>query len=84
MPQKGLSHKGRNVSRHILRGQVRQNIKLILIGKFHDQGDAKQIVIRGQLWSHNDTPCGRLTPGRPIGRPGIGYPQGVFGGFSYY
>jgi hypothetical protein len=27
-------------------------------GEFHDQGDAKWIVIRGQLRGHNDTPCG--------------------------
>jgi hypothetical protein len=25
-------------------------------GKFHDQEDAKWIVIRGQLWGHNDMP----------------------------
>jgi hypothetical protein len=25
-------------------------------GKFHDQGDAKWIVIRGQIRGHNDTP----------------------------
>jgi hypothetical protein len=38
-------------------------------GKFHDQGEAKWIVIRGQLKGHNDTPFGRPTPGRPIDRP---------------
>jgi hypothetical protein len=27
-------------------------------GKFHDQGDAKWIKIRGQLKGHNETPCG--------------------------
>jgi hypothetical protein len=27
-------------------------------GEFHDQGDAKWIVIRTSLWGHNDTPCG--------------------------
>jgi hypothetical protein len=54
------------------------------ISKFHDQGDAKWIVIRGQLRGHNNTPIGRPTPGRPIGRPGVGCPMGVFGGFSYY
>jgi hypothetical protein len=53
-------------------------------GKFHDQGDAKWIVIRGQLRGHNDTPCGRPAPGRPISRPGSGCPQGVIGVFSYY
>jgi hypothetical protein len=48
------------------------------------RGDAKWIVIRGQLRGHNDTPCGRPTPSWPIGRPGVVRPQGVFGGFSYY
>jgi hypothetical protein len=47
-------------------------------GKFHDQEDAKWIVIRRQLWVHNDTPFGL------IGRPGFGHTQGVFGVFSYY
>jgi hypothetical protein len=40
-------------------------------GKFHDQGDA-WIVIKGQLRRHNDTPFGRPTPGRHLGRPGVG------------
>jgi hypothetical protein len=35
-------------------------------GEFHDQGDAKWIVIRRQLRGHNDTPCGRRVPGRPV------------------
>jgi hypothetical protein len=56
---------------------------LVLIQKekreFHDQGDAKWMVIRGQLWGHNDKPFRRRTPGRPIGRPGVSYSQGVFG-----
>jgi hypothetical protein len=55
-----------------------------LKGEFHDQGDAKWIVIRGQLRDHNDMPLGRPAPGRPIGRPGSGRPQGEFGVFSYY
>jgi hypothetical protein len=46
---------------------------LFALGKFHDQGDAKWIVIRRSLWGHND-----------IGRPGAGRPLGVKGGFSYY
>jgi hypothetical protein len=45
--------------------------------EFQDQADAIWIAIRGLLRGHNDTPCGRLTPGRPIGRP-----QGVFGVIS--
>jgi hypothetical protein len=52
----------------------------VLLGKFHDQGDAKRIVIRGQLKGHFRWP----TPGRPIGRLVVGFPQGVFGGLSYY
>jgi hypothetical protein len=35
------------------------------------------------LRGHNDTPCGRLTPKRPIGCRGVGRPQGVIGGLSY-
>jgi hypothetical protein len=35
--------------------------------EFHDQADANWIVIRGPLRGHNDTPCGRPTPGRPVG-----------------
>jgi hypothetical protein len=50
-------------------------------GELHDQGDAKWIVIRRLLWGHDDTPCERPTPGRPIGRPRSGCPQGVFGVF---
>jgi hypothetical protein len=40
-----------------------------MLGEFHDQGDAKWIVIRGQLRDPNDTPCGQPTSGRPISRP---------------
>jgi hypothetical protein len=29
-------------------------------------------------------PFGQPTPGRPIGRPGVGHPSGLFGVFSYY
>jgi hypothetical protein len=48
-------------------------------GKSIDQGDAKWIIIiRGQLRGHNDTPFGRPTPGRPIGRPRVDHPQGIF------
>jgi hypothetical protein len=57
---------------------------LPFVGEFHDQGDAKWIVIRGQLRGHNDTPFGRPTPGRPISFPVVSCPQGVFGGLSYY
>jgi hypothetical protein len=57
---------------------------LIEIGEFHDQGDAKWIVIKGQLRGHIYMPFRRLTPGRPFGRLVVGRPQGVIGGFSYY
>jgi hypothetical protein len=53
-----------------------------LEGEFHDQGDAKWIVIRGPLRGHN--PMGGHLAGRPIGCQGFGHPQGVFGGLSYY
>jgi hypothetical protein len=33
---------------------------VIFAGKFHDQGDAKRIIM-GQLRRHNDTPLGRPT-----------------------
>jgi hypothetical protein len=55
------------------------NLNFIYLGEFHDQGDAKWIVIRGKLRGHNDTPFGQPTPSRPIGRPGVGRPSGVFG-----
>jgi hypothetical protein len=45
------------------------------LGKFHDQGGAIWIVIRGQLRGHKDTPFERPTSGRTLG---------VFGGLSYY
>jgi hypothetical protein len=50
-------------------------------GEFHDQEDAKWIVIRGQLRGHNDMPFRQPAPGWPIGRPGSGHPQGIIGVF---
>jgi hypothetical protein len=44
-------------------------------GEFHNQGDAKWIVIRRQLKGHNNT---------SFRRPGVSRPQGVFGSLSYY
>jgi hypothetical protein len=44
-----------------------------LQSKFHDQWDAKWIVIRGLLSGHNNMPFWV-----------VGGPQGVFGGFSHY
>jgi hypothetical protein len=60
------------------------SLMLTPLGEFHDQGDAKWIVIRRLLWGHNDTPCGQPAPGRLIGRPGSGRLQGVICVFSYY
>jgi hypothetical protein len=51
-------------------------------GGCHDQADAEWIVIRRPLRSHNDMYFGRPTPGRPIGRPGVSRPAGVYGVFS--
>jgi hypothetical protein len=50
------------------------------MGDCHDQGDAKWIVIRGQLRGHNDIYALRAANSQP----GVGRPQVVFGGFSYY
>jgi hypothetical protein len=52
--------------------------------EFHDQGDTKWIVIRRPLRGHDDTPFGRPTLGRSIGRPGVGHPRGVFGVLNCY
>jgi hypothetical protein len=57
---------------------------LIINDEYYDQGDAKWIAIRGQLRGHNNTPFRRPTISWPIGRPGVGRPQGVFGRLSYY
>jgi hypothetical protein len=45
-------------------------------GEFHDQGDARWVVIRGQLRRRNDTPFRWPTPGQPIGQPGGWLPEG--------
>jgi hypothetical protein len=42
-----------------------------ITGEFHDQGDAKKIVIRGKLRDHNNTPFGRATPGRTVDTKGV-------------
>jgi hypothetical protein len=55
-----------------------EEMETLTIGEFHDQGDAKWIVLRRSLWGHNDPPFGRPKPGRPIGRPGVGHPYLVF------
>jgi hypothetical protein len=39
-------------------GKTNKNLFCITTGEFHDQADAKWIVIRGLLKGHNDTPCG--------------------------
>jgi hypothetical protein len=43
---------------------VMEKCHTTLKGEFHDQGDAKWIVIMGKLRGHNDTPFGRLPSGR--------------------
>jgi hypothetical protein len=43
-----------------------------------DQADAEWIVIRTQLWGHNDMPFGRPAPSQSSGRPESGRPSGVF------
>jgi hypothetical protein len=64
---------------------VHLTMGLYLLGvDFVDQADGEGMVIRGLLRGHEDTPCGRPTPGRPRGHLGVGRPQGVFGVFSYY
>jgi hypothetical protein len=45
-------------------------------GEFHDQADAKWIVIRGQLRGHNDMPFGQPTPGAAYRPPGGWTPLG--------
>jgi hypothetical protein len=55
----------------------------MLWGEFHDQGDAKWIVIRGHLRGHNDILVRRPTPRRPISLLGVSYPQGLSSVFSY-
>jgi hypothetical protein len=54
------------------------------LGGGHGLADAEWIVIRRPLRGHDDTLFGRPNPGRSIGCPGVGHPQGVFGIFSYY
>jgi hypothetical protein len=41
------------------------------------------IVVRRPLRGHDNTPFGQPTPGRHIGRPRVGRPQGAFGAISY-
>jgi hypothetical protein len=51
-------------------------------GEFLDKGDAKWIVIRGQLRGHNNMPFGWPTSSQPIGHSVVGCPQGVIGAFQ--
>jgi hypothetical protein len=81
----GMDRKGHTPVHYFLEaGQDDPEMVAFAIGEFHDQGDAKGIVIRKSLWGHNDTACGWPAPGRPIGGPGAGRPQAVIGVFSYY
>jgi hypothetical protein len=50
----------------------------------HNQADAEWIVIRGPVRSHKGYVLRAANPGRPISRPGVDHPQGVFGVFNYY
>jgi hypothetical protein len=61
-------------------GAVQRGIEAALeAGEFRGQGGDEWIVIRRLLWGHNDTPCGWLAPGQPIGRPGSDRRQSVIG-----
>jgi hypothetical protein len=51
-------------------------------GELHGQGDARWVVIRGQLRGQNDMPIGRPTSGRPIGRSGVDRSKCILGSFS--
>jgi hypothetical protein len=74
-----------DIVRKMRRLRKMRNLRIVMSDcGFHDQGDAKWIVIRRQLRGHNDTPFGRPTSGLPIGCLGVGRPQGVFDGFSYH
>jgi hypothetical protein len=53
-------------------------------GECHGQTDAKWIVMKESLRDLNDTPFRRPIPSRPVGRPGVGHPQGVIGVFGYH
>jgi hypothetical protein len=44
-----------------------------VVGEFYDQADAKWIVTRELLSSHNDMLCRWPTPGRPISILGVGH-----------
>jgi hypothetical protein len=54
-----------------LQGRMGGSSVFPLPGEFHDQADAKRIVIRGLLRGHDDTPCGRPNAGWPVGQPCI-------------
>jgi hypothetical protein len=45
--------------RWAFRGEFQDRADKLGDGEFHDQGEAKWIVIRMSLWCHNDTPRGR-------------------------
>jgi hypothetical protein len=49
-----------------LRERIDSQMAIDTSGEFHDQGDAKWVVILGQLRGHNDTPFGRPTVYRPL------------------
>jgi hypothetical protein len=54
----------------------------LMLGGCHDQADAEWIANKRPLRGHNNTPFSQPILGRPIGCPGVGHPQDVFGVFS--
>jgi hypothetical protein len=65
-------------------GGLLRMVTSVVDGGCHDEANAEWIVIGEPLRGLNDMPLRRPTPGPPIGRPGAGHLQGVFGVFSYY
>jgi hypothetical protein len=53
-------------------------------GEFHDEGEAKWIVIRGQLIGHINTPCGRPTLAGLSAAWGLAARSGYLVVLSYY
>jgi hypothetical protein len=72
-------------SRHVILQEAGLNgLRRKDLGGRRDKADAEWIVIRRPVSGHNNSPFGRPTPGRLIGRPGVGHPQGVFGVLIYH
>jgi hypothetical protein len=54
------------------------------LGEFHDQGDARWIVIRGQLRGYNDTPSGGQPPADLSATRGLAALRVYLVFFDYY